>query len=121
MTDLKAIQTMMADILYDIGYCQDWAVHPHNDSEIILVETVSQELGDTEVLIPFYNGDDKAKIKISVQQITTLEQWLIRSHFDLWSKYSLDAAMTEGNNINLLDIVQSVVLNCFIELYEVKH
>lgn len=120
MTDLSVIHTMMADILYDIGYCQDWAVHPHKD-EIILVETFSQDLGETEALIPFYKGDDKECIKIAVAQITTLEQWLIRSHFDLWSKYSLDASMTEGNNINLLDIVQSVVLNCFIELYASKH
>lgn len=113
------LQEMMADILYDIGYCADWADLSDKGMGIVLCDVVGKPLGDTEEFIPRYDGNDKAKLKIAVQQITTLEQWVIRTHFDLWSKYSHPAYF--GEDEDLLSIVQQVVFNTFEELSEVKH
>jgi len=115
MTDINKIHEMMADVLYDTDYCQDWADLRDKDMGIVLCEAIGQELGETQEFLPDYNGDDKAKVKIAVQQITALEQYLIRYHFDLWSKYSHPAYF--GEDEDLFSIVKQVVYSAFEELY----
>ena len=112
------IYEMMAKVLNGIGYCADWTWMPnkYDDDKHITLHNVIGEKQEFIPLCPHYNGNNKKVLKVAVKQITTLEQWLIRYHFDLWLKYSNPAYF--GEDEDLLSIVQQVVVNAFEELLQ---
>jgi hypothetical protein len=112
----ELICKILADTLIETMYCKSWTLSPDGRTYIELHDTIHGEKHEPMWIVHNYTYfDDPNELKAAVQQITTLEQWLIRNEFDLWSKHSIGALTPEGD---LMQIVGSVVYNCFEELVD---